>query len=150
MLRTAEQRRASETWLELTDTERFGADPGQWQANCRAKGYLTALRQTATRIYVSGLGQAIAYLRSRGDETPRQVAHDIAKLVLEQIAPNEHAAGDTALALIGVLREGDLILLMRATEEALGAVAWLSRYLQGADIEPDDVEEGDEGGEMDA
>lgn len=142
VIRTAEQQRAQRAWKALTD--RFGAAPDRWNSNGGAKAYLTALRQTSTRVHVSGIGQALAFLRSR-DNDGKMAATDLAGAVLADLGlpPGD----DPALELINRIKDGDLILLMRATEEAMAYVSWLSRYLQGAGIEPDDVIEENNAGE---
>ena len=142
VIRTAEQQRAQQAWEALTD--RFGEAPDDWKSSKGAKAYLTALRQTSTRVHVSGLGQALAFLRSR-DNDGKMAATDLAGAVLTDLGLPE--GDDPALELISKIKDGDLILLMRATEEGLAYVSWLSRYLQGAGIEPDDVIEEDNAGE---
>ena len=50
-------------------------------------------------------------------------------------------------ALLRVIREGELETMMRATDEALAAITWLTRYLEGADVKSDDTSGADRGGE---
>lgn len=140
MLKTAEQRRAEKTWECL---QQFGADPSQWAASDKEPGkYLNALRQTAARIHVSGLGQSLAFLNSRKGAPSKLAARDLSRLVLAEMGLQANGAA-AASTLIGTIRNGDIYTLMRATEEALAVIAWMSRYLQGAGVKPvesDDAE----------
>ena len=139
---TIEQKRAEGSWIAVT--QRFG--PQLDQHGALAKRYLTAMRQTATRVHVSGLGQSIAFLRSRKDEGGRYAAEDLSSLALQALGRPLAQNADASLQLIRLIQNEDLIFLVRATEEIMGLIAWSSRYLQGAGIEVGDPEdEEDEG-----
>lgn len=139
MTKTLEQKRAEASWGALEG--HFGNE--LQNLNNRgdlAKRYLTSMRQTATRVHVSGLGQSIAFLRSRKDEGGKLAANDLARLTLR--AMGEQVQGvEPSLALIRMVQSGNLIQMMRATEEVMGLIAWFSRYLQGAGIEAGDTDD---------
>lgn len=138
-MRTREQDRSRECWEALVES--FGEDSAAWQNGSQGeRNYLAALKKTASRIYVSGLGPAIAFLRSRNAEPPKHVAKDIGKLVLGGMGQNE--GDDSSEELIRVLREApDVATVAWATEEALAACTWLMRYLEGAGVSPSEDEE---------
>lgn len=155
---TIEQRRAEAAWDTLTREDHFGTDleklnadgsiaKPDLKANVKfAKQYLNAMRQTATRVHVSGLGQAIAFLRARKDEAPKAAANDLAYLTLRAMEQTNVVLNEnTSLELIHLVQNGDLIKMMRATEEVMGLIAWFTRYLQGAGIEAgDDTDDDDD------
>lgn len=134
MPETREQYRARETWATLT--ERFG-EPTAWPTDADAKPYLNALRQSAARIHISGLGQALVFLKTRNKDAPKRAAEDLASLVLAVmgVGIQNNAPADT---LVNCIRNGDLLTLMRATEESLAMISWLCRYLQGAGVVAED------------
>jgi len=124
-MRTQEQARAARAWATLT--ARF-QDAAGWPDNPDAVAYLGALKSTPARIHTSGLGQAVAFLRSRqSDEMARAAAKDIGTLTLERL-------GREGNDLIEELRRGDIYFFMQATAEATAVVGWLTRYLEGAGV----------------
>ncbi len=135
---TAEQRRARAAWDRLEEIGRkWGVQGDNWKDCRRAKTYLGALKRTACRVYVSGLGQAFAFLNSRNDETVKQAGNDLADLVLGGMGISAPAQSQCA-SLIGYLRRGGLLELMCATEESLALIAWLCRYLEGFGVTADE------------
>lgn len=137
-MRIREQEQSKACWDRLIS--RFH-DATTWTVpDKQADKYLGALKKTASRIYVSGLGPAIAFLRSRNQDPPKDVATDVSRLVLT--AMGQDAGNDPSGRLIGVLREAhDVATVAWATEEALAACTWLMRYLEGEGVSPSEDEE---------
>lgn len=143
-MRTREQERSKACWEALADPARFSPDAGTWRDDSREESkYLAALKKTSSRVYVSGLGMAIAFLRSRKQDINGHLAHDLGRLTLW--AMGRQTGGDPALELIETIRNSDDVATVAwATEEALAACAWLIRYLEGEGVEAKD--EDDQGG----
>lgn len=154
MEKTRDQRLANESWGVLTN--RFGKDSAEWKNNEHAAKYLAALRKTTNRVYNSGPGLALAFLEAKGNDDKRKAlkwaAEDLAKLINAAPGmPNEPAAPGApavraAVALIATIRSNNVRVLMQVTEEMLGAITWLTRYLEGEDVMPAVDEEGDADG----
>lgn len=129
-METTEQRRARETWQRLIG--RFPVPASEWKNKSEASEYLSALKATPARIHSCGVGQALAFLKSRqSDEQARNAGKDISTLVLSMLG-------------IGI-RQGDLIDFLRrqesgaslwflATDEAMKTIGWLCRYLEGEGV----------------
>ena len=169
-MQTREQERAQRSWEALTADDRFGEglhiplEPAEGQTESeaskkqrtRAKQYLNGLNRTAASIYVAGLGQALAFLwaRHKKIEAYGDVGTDLSSLVLKHLAGPVHEGQPAPEALLGKIRDDDIWTLMMATEEALGLISWLKRYLEGAGVEPEDpdaaAETEDVGGDADA
>jgi CRISPR/Cas system CMR-associated protein Cmr5 small subunit len=148
-MKTREQERSSEVYAVLKN--RFGEDSAKWHRDTGAEKYLGTLKKTTARIYISGLGQAIAFVCARHDaqSTERQAVNELSDLVLVMMGlPGlARSNGETPSgALLRVIREGELETMMRATDEALAAITWLTRYLEGADVKSDDTSGADRGG----
>lgn len=131
-LKTREQKRMEQTWKILTKT--FTENTDAWKGDPRAKKYMGHVKRTPARIHTSGLGQALAFLKSRGRA--------------EGILAEEHIAGITlaildrpGVDLLGALRAEDAAFLFMASEEASEVCGWLARYLAGAGLTPDETEE---------
>lgn len=148
-MRIREQEQSKACWEVLTS--RFGASVG-WAANAECGRYLAATKKTASRIYVSGLGAAIAFLRSR-KMTERQVhnsrlADDLAALTLSGMGPAGQTiqlpvADGRSLDLMDCVRQSsDVATVAWATEEALAACTWLMRYLEGAGVTASEEDDG--------
>ncbi len=123
-----EQQRMQKTWECLTG--HFTDDTSSWQGDPRAKTYLSAVRKTPARIHSCGLGQALAFLRSRGRDESKWAEADLSRLVLEILAR------ETDPDLLTLLRstQQDLGFLSLVTEEAMEVCGWLARYLVGAGV----------------
>lgn len=122
-------------------------DHSGWRDNPECQRYLSATKKTASRIYVSGLGMAIAFLRSRKTTEKqihnRHLGDDLGRLTLS--AMGRQPGGDPALALIETIRSAeDVATVAWATEETLSVCSWLMRYLEGEGVEAKD--EDDQGG----
>src|SRR5438477_252091 len=95
-----EQQRMRITWTILT--ERFGEEPEGWGKVKGIEKYLSALKKTPARIHTCGLGQALAFLKSRGQERSQEVQEHVAGATLEILGhPDEKD-------LIGCLRRSDV------------------------------------------
>jgi len=127
-MRTREQQRQIRAWATLNRQDRFGSDPSRWKGDANASVYLRALKQTPARIHASGLGQAIAFLKSRGKQPAKWAAEDIGQLTLQLLG---HPGDD----LLGRLQEADVTLQFLATDEALAVTGWLASYLEGEGVE---------------
>jgi hypothetical protein len=104
-------------------------NPSQWKDDPNAKSYLRALKQTPARIHASGLGQAMAFLKSRGKDPAKWAAEDIGRLTLELLG---HNGSD----LLAKLEDEDSTFQFLASEEVLAVVGWLSSYLEGEGVKP--------------
>ncbi|MGD9496500.1 MAG: type III-B CRISPR module-associated protein Cmr5 [Armatimonadota bacterium] len=145
-MRTREQDRSLACWRALTS--RFGEDYAAWREGRQDEAaYLAAVKKTASRIYVSGLGPAIAFLRSRKKPINGLLADDLAALALAGMGSPPQGitlpvAEGSSLDLIRRIREAtDVATVAWATEEALAACTWLMRYLEGAGVSPSEDEE---------
>lgn len=125
-METLEQRCSQLAWEKLTSKNRFGDQPGNWQEKA-APEYLGALKKTPARIHTSGLGQALAFLRSRGEKAASWVEEDLSELTL-------HLLGMGNGNLLALLRGGDATFLFLATDEVMRVINWLTRYLEGAGV----------------
>jgi len=143
-MRTREQERSKACWEALTASRRFGPDTDKWRDDKQEESkYLAAVKKTSSRIYVSGLGMAIAFLQSREKGINGAVADDLGGLVLK--AMGRQPGGDPSLQLIRAIQNApDVATVAWATEEALAVCTWLMRYLEGAGVEA--KEEYDQGG----
>lgn len=138
-MRIREQEQSLACWGALTS--RFGDNSAAWRNGQHDEAaYLAAVKKTASRIYVSGLGPAIAFLRSRSKEINGKLADDLGRLVLAALGQN---VGNSASGqLIGLLRQApDVATVAWATEEALAACTWLMRYLEGEGVSPSEDED---------
>ena len=131
-------------WTALTAEDRFGEDTAQWVNSATADGYLKTLKQAPARIYTSGLGQAIAFVRAHNDpaknereRAARNAFDDLASLVLH-FMDRPTNSNDASAVLIKTIRDGDLATMMWATEEALAIITWLTRYLEGEGVGDED------------
>ena len=127
-METTEQRRARETWQRLIAG--FGA-PSEWKKpETGASDYLSALKSTPARIHSCGLGQAIAFLKSRKDDPSKKAAsaaRNVSELVLSML-------GLADSDLIARIRQSNATFLFLATDEAIRVIGWLSRYLEGEGV----------------
>ena len=128
-MKTREQERMEKTWRALTS--RLGNEPERWKDKNEAKKYLNAVRKTPARIHVSGLGQAIAFLKSHKAD---DIAADISKITMEMLGTTDSAD------LLGKIRSSDATILFIATDEAMAVCGWLSRYLAGAGVKSEENE----------
>ena len=128
---TREQARMKDTWGVLTDKHSFPmtTEFKLWNESEKnyARKYLGALRKTPARIHSSGLGQAMAFLRSRGDEVSKDLCNDLGKLVHVPFG----IQGDD---LIATIRSQNAAFQFAATDEAMQICGWLIRYMAGAGV----------------
>jgi hypothetical protein len=136
-MRTREQDRMDMAWDCLCG--HFGPDPRAWATDPvvrkQAIDYYRAVKRTSARIYTCGLGQALAFLKSRGSAHAQQAEQDLARLTLHMLG---QVGQSNQNDLIAYIRTQDADGLFLATDETLRIVAWLGRYLSGADIPLDD------------
>ena len=131
-MRTREQERMQAAWECLV--ERFGSDPSVWAVEDRAKKYLTAMKKTPARIHTCGLGQALAFLRSRSDDILHKAEGDLSRLTLQLL-------GEPEGNLLMKVCQGDTPFFFLATEEAMAICGWLTLYMKGAGVKSEDEEE---------
>lgn len=139
-METLEQRCSLLTWKKLTS--RFGDSTEAWKNHRKAEKYLGALKKTPARIHNSGLGQALAFLASRPEDAAKDAGQDVSELTLGLLGMEKEKKN-----LLGLLRGNDSALLFLATDEAMRVIAWLSRYLEGADVKFKQDDDGPEGGD---
>ncbi|HEV2471887.1 MAG TPA: type III-B CRISPR module-associated protein Cmr5 [Chthonomonadales bacterium] len=140
MIKTREQMRMQATWDALIT--KFG-DSDSWsngKNKAQAKSYLTAVKKTPARIHTAGLGQALAFLKSRGNQEAKDACADLSRITLSILGQNEHD-------LLASIRKGDSAFLFLATDEAIAVCGWLARFLAGAGVtaEDDSARESEEG-----
>ncbi len=125
-----EQQRMAQTWSTLTG--RFDQDPSAWSDNDVAKGYLRHLKSTRARIHTCGVGQALAFLKSRrNDNSAKAAVEDIGQLARSLVGLP--GAPPDIFACLRAASTGEWALY---TEESAQVVAWLCRYLEGAGVTP--------------
>lgn len=131
------QLRMSYCWEQLTDT--FDNNQDAWHADKRATKYLSAMKKTSARVYTSGLGLALLFLKSRGGESLLAYEH-LSRLCLKM--------------LLGPAANGDLLTVWQdapdktfprlASEECIEIINVLAYHLQGAGVTAADEEEEEE------
>lgn len=135
-METLEQRCSLLAWDKLV--HRFTNATEEWKDNPDAKEYLGALKKTPARIHNSGLGQALAFLRSRPEQAAACVEGDLAELALALLGVH----GNNLLSLV---RNNDNTFLFLATDEVMRVIGWLARYLEGAGVKSKHAEGDEEG-----
>jgi len=138
-LKTREQVRMNRAWTVLGT--RFGDDPTKWKKKVKQEDkYLSRCKSAPALIHSSGVGQTLAFLRSRGSEPGKNLALDIETIVKQVLHLNTSS-------LIGQLPSMNSGMYCAVTEEAIEACSWLALYLQGegvrAEGEPEDGSEKD-------
>ena len=140
---TREQERMTWSWRALTAQSRFGATPAAWSANNNKESeYLSRCKKGPSLIYSSGVGQALAFLMSRGGSTGKNVAEDVESIVKRVLNLPRNQS------LFGMLRTMDAGMYSAVTEEAIEAFSWLALYLQGEGVKPK-ADATENGGEAD-
>jgi CRISPR-associated protein Cmr5 len=123
---TLEQVRMRKAWEALVAT--FGAETHEWSGKRAAEQYRNHLKSTPARIHTSGLGQALAFLKSRGDSAAANAYTDVSRLTRALLGTTPQ--GD----LLNDIRSHDAPYLYAATGEALAVIEWLTRYLEGEGV----------------
>ena len=137
-METLEQRCSLLTWEKLTS--RFGESTKAWKDHREAEKYLGALKKTPARIHNSGLGQALAFLRSRPEPAANLAGQDLSELTLRLLGI------DNKDDLLALLRANDSAFLFLATDETMRVIGWLARYLEGAGVKSKQAEGNEDGG----
>lgn len=137
-METLEQRCSRLAWDKLI--ARFGTHAETWKGQSKAKEYLGALKKTPARVHNSGLGQALAFLRSRPEQAAVEAEQDLSELTLNLL-------GIGSGNLLALLRGNDSGFLFLATDEAMRVIGWLARYLEGAGVKNKNAEEDKDGGD---
>jgi len=122
---TLDQRRARHAWQAVQDAkQRQGCHAKQ-----EPKKFGGQARKLPIRIVASGLGQALAFLKSK-DYAPGLLC-EIADWVLDKRihadSTNEKPGDD---ALLRHVIDGNSDTLRRATDEVLAYLAWLNRFAE--------------------
>ena len=121
--KTLEQRRAADAWSKVTGV-----------SDSLQSGYASQAQRLGSLIQVNGLGQTLAFLRSKaGDKQEMQVLYEH---ISTWVTPHMGVQGDLLEQMMG-WSSADY---RRATTEALAYALWLRRFVeaQGWTAEGDD------------
>ncbi|NJM42477.1 MAG: type III-B CRISPR module-associated protein Cmr5 [Anaerolineae bacterium] len=123
-LRTQEQKRMAHAWASVSKIT------GQ-QNSKLAKDYRSLVRQAAADVMTSGLGQTVAFWRSKIDE--RKHNGEEQKAVYESVDSWLRAQLNLTKSLHEwIVAEGTTtVTYMRATRETIAYLVWLKRFAEG-------------------
>ena len=129
---TIEQLRARHAWAVVANVKR--------RSNDEQQGFARDVKRLPVRIHTAGLGQAIGFLRAKSS------GNDYRTLLLTKLGEwlllnrNLFRDGPQSVQSDSLLRaivDGNSESLMRATDEAMRYLQWLSRFCE-AEIKSDD------------
>ncbi|MCL5269533.1 MAG: type III-B CRISPR module-associated protein Cmr5 [bacterium] len=96
--------------------------------------YVTEAKKMPVRILASGLGQAVAFIEAKSNNS-KQGLKLLQKQMTDWIAFRFPLQGETKHhSLIERIINGDVYFLRRATDEALAWLQWLNRFAEAKDI----------------
>jgi len=128
---TLDQKRARQAW---EDVQKINALPDDLK-----KGYGSLARRVPMLILTNGLGQTLAYLRSKGKNDPQKehnvLFDQLSCWTMSQVAPDSKNQN-----LLDWVLQADSTAYRRATIEALAYLGWLKRFAE-AEL-PTEEEEG--------
>lgn len=119
MARLAEQKRATAAYNRVSEV--LDRHPKQ------AKEYLRQVRDLPSKIQQSGLGQTLAFLRSKSKS---DVAYGLAHTHLESWL-TECGYAETSDGVLPALMQRDSATYRRAMVDALAFAGWLKRFAEG-------------------
>ena len=119
---TLEQKRAKKAWEDIQSVARRSEDDFK-------KKYGSLARRVPMLVLTNGLGQTLAYLRSKGKDDQSNehnvLFRHLSAWTMRQVAPNEK---DRALLAWVLNTNSDAY--RRATTEALAYLTWLKRFAE--------------------
>jgi len=110
---TIEQRRAAHAWKKLESKKLL------------EKKEVNELKKLPNQIMNSGLGQTIAFIRAKTDQT---TANDAIKALSEWI--NIRIPDAAKSDLLERIKDSDALFLRRATDEAMAYLQWYIRFAE--------------------
>ncbi len=119
--KTLDQQRANHAWQVIEQLKTRSAN--------EQKEYAGEAKKLPVRIMNSGLGQALAFIRSKARDKKtalRQLHDDLTDWTLKE----RGLPGDDPQSLLVSICKGDALFLRRATDEVLAYLEWLNRFAE--------------------
>ena len=118
---TLDQQRANHAWRSIEDLKRLRPN--------EQKEYAGEAKKLPVRIMNSGLGQALAFIRSkaRDKKTALSRLHDD---LTDWTLKERGLPGAVPDSLLVSICKGDALFLRRATDEVLAYLEWLNRFAE--------------------
>jgi len=120
---TLEQRRARHAWEAVTSLRN---DQGAYDD--KAKKYAREAKKLPMRIMASGLGQALAFIRSKEDKDDESKLGKLHKDLTDWVLKKRPLKAAKPESLMESILLGDSEFLRRATDETLAYLQWLNRF----------------------
>ncbi len=121
---TLDQKRAKRAW---EDIQKVNGLPAEF--NGLKKSYGSLARRVPMLILTNGLGQTLAYLRSKGKDDPKKehyiIFQQLSYWTMSQVAPESQNQ-----SLLDWVLQTDSTAYRRATAEALAYLSWLKRFAE--------------------
>jgi CRISPR-associated protein Cmr5 len=118
---TLEQKRAKKAWEDVQSVASHSKDDFK-------KKYGSLARRVPMLVLTNGLGQTLAYLRSKGKDESNEhnvLFRHLSDWTMSQVAPNERDQD-----LLAWVLNNDSAAYRRATAEALTYLTWLKRFAE--------------------
>lgn len=109
---TRDQKRAAAAWAATPDAPK--------------DEYVSLVQGAGASIMTMGLGQTLAFYRSKGEDHHERLADALAAWLLEMSAPDD--TDTTGADLMDAIMERDSAWYRRRTSEALSYLTWLKRF----------------------
>lgn len=113
--RTLEQERAKAAWMNIA----------QVKGESYRKEYLSLVRSAPADIQISGLGQTLAFWRSKGKNEHETLYEHVSEWVMKQLGKQNQ---QKLLAWISLEATSDQY--RQATAEAMSFLLWLKRFAE--------------------
>ena len=118
---TLDQKRAKQAWEDIQKVNELPTD--------LKKSYGSLARRVPMLILTNGLGQTLAYLRSKGKDDPKKehyiLFEQLSRWTMSQVAPDSNNQ-----KLLDWVLQTDSAAYRRATVEALAYLGWLKRFVE--------------------
>lgn len=121
---TLEQRRAKHAWAAIQDAKTLSEN--------NQKKYGGEVKKLSVRIVSAGLGQAMCFLKAKGETEKLETS--LSDWLLKQRLIGKKSDTDLLQAIIS----GDSEFLRRATDEALAYLQWLRRFADAEGLTKDE------------
>ena len=119
--KTLDQKRAKQAW---DDIQSIASRPDDFK-----KKYGSLARRVPMLVLTNGLGQTLAFLRSKGKNDPSDehtiLFNHLSQWTMSQVAPNVNNQN-----LLDWILNNDSTAYRRATTEALAYLSWLKRFAE--------------------